>query len=89
MWAQEWTDIYPLVTPHPQAAQSHDGMEEILKSKYNVTGLFRLSEKFFASMGLFNMTDTFWAKSMLVKPPDRDVQCHASATDMFSEGDFR
>ena len=89
MWAQEWQNIYPLVTPYPDAEGSTEDMDKILKSKFDVTGLFRLSEKFFASLGLFNMTETFWAKSMLEKPADRVVQCHPSASDMFRQGDFR
>ena len=51
--------------------------------------LFQEAENFFVSMGLFNMTPTFWKYSMIEKPTDRDVQCHASAHDMLNSYDFR
>ncbi len=35
--------------------------------------MFELSEKFFADLGMQNMTDTFWKKSILVKPTDRNL----------------
>ena len=35
------------------------------------------------------MTPTFWNKSMLTKPSDREVVCHASAWDFQNDFDFR
>jgi peptidyl-dipeptidase A len=35
------------------------------------------------------MTTTFWKYSMIEKPKDREVQCHASATDFYNGYDFR
>jgi len=32
---------------------------------------------------------TFWARSLLVKPRDREVECHASAWDLGLSGDLR
>nr|KAG5705667.1 hypothetical protein BaRGS_026606 [Batillaria attramentaria] len=89
MWAQNWIAIYPLVVPYPEASEDTGHVDEALKSKYNVMELFRLAEAFYVSMGLFNMTDKFWQNSMFVKPDDRKVQCHASAEDLLSPGDFR
>jgi len=40
-------------------------------------------------LGFDPMTDTFWNKTLFVKPEDRDVVCHASAWDMMAEDDFR
>lgn len=45
--------------------------------------MFELSEKFFYDMGFDNMTTTFWEKSMIEKPADRAVVCHASAEEFF------
>ncbi|KAK7093090.1 angiotensin-converting enzyme-like [Littorina saxatilis] len=89
MWAQEWRNIYPLVTPYPQESQSTQDFDDLLKEKYDVKGLFNLAEQFYASMGLFNMTDSFWERSMFVKPADREVQCHPSAMDLLKRDDFR
>ena len=51
--------------------------------------MLRLSEEFFTSLGLEPMPDIFWEKSLLVKPDDRDVVCHASAWDFSKHGDVR
>jgi len=56
---------------------------------YNITHMYRLAEEFFTSIGLEKMPDTFWTKSMLENPPDRDVVCHASAWDFNNGTDFR
>lgn len=60
-----------------------------LIQNYNVTHMYRVAEDFFMSIGMEKMTDAFWQNSMLVKPTDRDVVCHASAWDFYDENDFR
>lgn len=35
------------------------------------------------------MPESFWEKSMLEKPTDREVVCHASAWNFFKYGDVR
>lgn len=45
--------------------------------------MFELSEKFFYDLGFDNMTATFWEESMIEKPSDREVVCHASAEEFF------
>lgn len=51
--------------------------------------MFRTSEEFFKSLGLKEMPQPFWDKSMIVKPPGREVVCHASAWDFYNRKDFR
>ncbi|QSA98160.1 M2 family metallopeptidase [Methylococcus sp. EFPC2] len=41
-----------------------------------------IAEDFYTSLGLPHLPDSFWKKSLLVRPRDRDVQCHASAWDL-------
>jgi peptidyl-dipeptidase A len=41
-----------------------------------------IAEDFYTSLGMPKLPDSFWQKSLLVQPRDRDVQCHASAWDM-------
>ena len=48
-----------------------------------------MSEEFFTSIGLIPMPESFWEDTMFVKPPDRDVVCHASAWDFLNQQDFR
>ena len=50
----------------------------------------RIAEDFYTSLGMPKLPDSFWAKSMLVQPRDRDVVCHASAWDLdLKNGDVR
>lgn len=51
--------------------------------------IFKLSDDFFASLGLIAMPQPFWDKSMITKPSDRDVECQASAWDFYNGVDFR
>lgn len=56
---------------------------------YNATHMFRVAEDFFESLNLDSMPNEFWEGSMLVKPADREVVCHASAWDFYNRKDFR
>lgn len=56
---------------------------------YDANRMFRVAEEFFTSLDLIPMPDEFWNESMLVKPKDREVVCHASAWDFYNRKDFR
>src|SRR5690606_29855538 len=81
MWAQEWANIYPLVEPFPGAA-SLDVTAALQKANYDEVKMVKLGESFFTSLGLDPLPETFWERSMLQKPKDREVVCHASAWDV-------
>ncbi|WP_428380386.1 M2 family metallopeptidase [Nevskia ramosa] len=49
----------------------------------------KVAEDFYTSLGMPKLPESFWQKSMLVKPRDRDVVCHASAWPMDGESDVR
>ena len=51
--------------------------------------IFVMAEDFFTSLGLKPMPPRFWMKSMVEKPKDRDVVCHASAWDFYNKEDYR
>ena len=61
----------------------------MIKQDYTVDQMFRLAEDFFVTLGFAPMTDKFWENSMIEKPEDRDVVCHASAEDFYDAGDYR
>jgi peptidyl-dipeptidase A len=87
MWAQEWGNIYPLVAP---AATSSLDVEAALKAKgYDPFRMVKVGESFFTSLGLDPLPATFWERSQLVKPRDREVVCHASAWDVTYSDDLR
>ncbi len=88
MWAQEWTNVYPLVEPY-QGQPSLD-VEAAMKGQgWDALRMVRTGEAFFSSVGLAPLPRTFWERSMFAKPRDRDVVCHASAWDVTSAGDLR
>jgi len=42
----------------------------------------KIAENFFISLGFQPLPDTFWERSLFVKPQDRSVVCHASAWNL-------
>ena len=49
----------------------------------------KIAEDFYTSVGFPPLPKSFYEKSMLLRPRDRDVVCHASAWDMNMAGDVR
>ncbi|MEZ4399001.1 MAG: M2 family metallopeptidase [Kofleriaceae bacterium] len=88
MWAQDWSNIYDLLEPTKGQA-SPDVSKALVKQKYDATKMTKLAESFFTSLGLPALPATFWERSMLVQPPGKEVQCHASAWDPTYSGDVR
>ncbi len=88
MWAQTWENIYPLVAP--QSADPGFDLTEILKSrKTDSRQMVRYGEHFFTSLGFAPLPETFWTRSLFLKPADREVVCHASAWDIDFADDLR
>jgi len=88
LWAQEWENIYPLVAP--QNADPGYDLTQILKSRNtDARQMVRYGEHFFTSLGFEPLPETFWRRSLFVKPQDRDVVCHASAWDVDFVNDLR
>ncbi len=88
MWAQEWNNIYPLVEPFPGQA-SLDVDAALKQQKYDAMRMVKLGEKFFTSLGLKELPQTFFERSQFTKPEGRDVVCHASAWDVNFDNDLR
>ena len=88
MWAQTWENVYPLVEPYPGTAPL-DVTAAMVKQKWDATRVARTGEAFFTSLGLDPLPKTFWERSMLVKPRDREVVCHASAWNPNVDDDLR
>ncbi|XP_046684332.1 LOW QUALITY PROTEIN: angiotensin-converting enzyme-like [Homalodisca vitripennis] len=88
MWAQEWASVYNMTVPYPGKV-SLDVTPALIAQNYTPMKMFKLSEEFYTSLNLSAMTDIFWEKSIIEKPKDRDIVCHASAWDFYSDDDFR
>ncbi len=88
MWAQTWENVYPLSEPYPGVAGID--VDAALKARgWDQVRMVKAGEAFFTSLGLPPLPDTFWARSMLTKPRDREVVCHASAWDIDARSDLR
>ena len=116
MWAQQWSNVYPLVEPYKGVAsldvtaalaKQRDAEFakiraetkartplEIADASYKADAamsvkMTKVAEDFYVSLGMPKLPDSFWTKSMLTRPRDRDVVCHASAWDLNMQGDVR
>jgi len=88
MWAQDWSNIYPLVAPE-ETVSGYD-LSAILKDRgFDAIDMVKAGESFFSSLGFEELPATFWERSLFVKPEDRDVVCHASAWDVDEKDDLR
>ncbi|MBL8644971.1 MAG: M2 family metallopeptidase [Rhodospirillaceae bacterium] len=88
MWAQEWGNIGDYVAPKG-ADPGIDLTKILIEKKYTPLKIMQTAEQFFTSLGFEPLPQTFWERSQIVKPRDREVVCHASAWDLDSRDDIR
>jgi peptidyl-dipeptidase A len=88
MWAQEWNNVFDLVEPY-KGEPSLDVGKKIKDKKIDPRGMVKIGEDFFVSLGFDKLPETFWDRSLFVRPKDRDVVCHASAWDPQYNNDLR
>ena len=90
MWAQTWSNVYDLVKPPANVEGSPIDVTQLLQeSDYDHLKMVETGEGFFTSLGLPKLPETFWSRSLFLKPKDREVVCHASAWDIDNEDDIR
>ena len=88
MWAQEWGNIHALVEPY-KGQPTLDVSAALAAQKWDAIKMVKTGERFFTSLGLDPLPASFWQRSMLTKPRDREVVCHASAWDVTMSDDLR
>ena len=89
MWAQEWGNVYDIVAPKGSGDIGYN-IEDLLKKKgYTPVDMVKAGERFYSSLGLAPLPETFWQRSQITRPRDRDVICHASAWDVDAKEDLR
>jgi peptidyl-dipeptidase A len=88
MWAQDWSNIYPLVAP-PASDPGYDLTTILKEKKTDPVGMVKYGEHFFMSLGFDALPESFWERSLFTKPADRDVVCHASAWSIDYKNDLR
>lgn len=87
MWAQTWSNIFPLMgleetgTVNITEVIAERGLDEL--------DMVRIAEDFFVSLGFERLPETFWERSLFLRPADRNVVCYASAWNVDAEEDVR
>ena len=84
MWGQSWSNIYDLVYQEASQKKSVNVTQIIEERNINEIEMVEYAEDFFLSIGFEPLPDTFWERSLFVKPQDRSVVCHASAWNLDS-----
>src|SRR5262245_11478166 len=88
IWAQDWSNIYPLVAPAKSDA-GYSVTDLLKRHKVEPIDMVKAGERFYTSLGFAPLPKTFWERSLFIRPRDRDVVCHASAWDIDAESDVR
>ena len=88
MWSQTWDNLYPMLEPFEGVA-SLDVTAALKAQDYDEVRMTKTAEGFFTSLGLPALPESFYKNSMLKKPRDRNVVCHASAWDIDNGNDPR
>lgn len=89
MWAQEWGNIYDVVAPKGAGDIGYDTTDLLAAKKYDPLKMVKTGEGFFSSLGFAPLPKSFWARSQITRPRDREVVCHASAWDLDNKDDLR
>ena len=88
IWAQSWENLYPDVAP-TTGARTYDLTKILQARKTTPIDMVKYGERFFVSLGLAPLPQTFYERSLLTKPRDREVVCHASAWSIDLADDLR
>lgn len=89
MWSQQWGNIYDVVAPTSGGESSYDLTDLLVSQNYDANRMVRTGEGFYTSLGIAPLPQTFWERSMITRPRDREVVCHASAWDLDNRDDIR
>jgi peptidyl-dipeptidase A len=87
MWGQSWANIYDIVyTPdNPGNSTGIDLTKVLAEKNVDETEMVKFAEDFFLSLGFESLPETFWERSLFIKPQERSVVCHASAWNLDSD----
>ena len=88
MWSQTWNNLYPILKP-AGLSSSYDLSKVLEQRKVTPEQMTGYAERFYTSLGMEKLPATFWQRSLLTKPKDREVVCHASAWDIDTQTDVR
>jgi len=88
MWSQDWGNIYDIVQPK-DASLGYDLTASLVAHGYDAVKMVHIADNWYQSIGFAPEPATFWERSQITRPRDRDVICHASAWDVDAKDDLR
>lgn len=88
MWAQTWHDLYDRIKPYKNVVDI-DVTDALRKNNFTALRMFQESDRFYKSLGLAPMEMSYTPPSIIEKPTDRVIVCHASAWDFCNGRDYR
>src|SRR5262249_25411615 len=88
MWAQAWGNAYDLLAPK-NVSLGYNLTGALEKNGYDARKIVQTAESFYTSIGFRPLPKTFWDRSMIIRPRDREVDCHASAWNIDDREDVR
>ena len=83
-----WANVFDLAAPRG-AGPGYDLTGLLEDAGVDAAGMVRYGERFFDSLGFDPLPDTFWERSLFVRPADRDVVCRAGAWNVDLDADVR
>jgi len=87
MWSQAWGNVKDIAGVN---AKNSADLDKLLKAaKYDPIKMVKTAENFYVSLGMPKLPQSFYDRSLFVKPRDREVVCHASAWDIDLKEDVR
>ena len=82
MWGQSWSNVYDLIYEEETESNYIDVTKIINEKSIDEIEMVEYAEDFFISIGFKPLPETFWERSLFIKPRDRSVVCHASAWNL-------
>ena len=88
MWSQHWGNIYDLVAPRG-ASLGYDLTQALVAHGYDAGRIVHTADQWYTSIGFAPEPASFWERSMITRPRDREVVCHPSAWNIDGKDDLR
>jgi peptidyl-dipeptidase A len=89
-WGGEWVPVYDLVRPRSRGRGPWVELTQRLERRgVDTAEMVRNGEHFFRSLGFSPLPATFWERSRLGEPADRDVGCRTGAWQVDVGSDVR
>jgi peptidyl-dipeptidase A len=88
MWGQAWGNVYDIVAP-AHVSLGYDLTKELVRHHYDAAKIVHTADNWYQSLGFAPEPATFWKRSQITRPLDREVVCHPSAWDVDNLQDIR